>query len=76
MHAVILVTACCDERLELRSYFLRHIYIRLDVLTVQREQRLIKAYGLTMKTPNGVNVELDYGQEKCLRLVLGGTGTS
>ena len=33
-------------------------------------------YGLTMKTPNGVNVELDYGQEKCLRLVLGGTGTS
>jgi hypothetical protein len=24
------------------------------------EQRLIKAYGFTMKTPNGVNVGLDY----------------
>jgi hypothetical protein len=38
------------------------------------EQLLIKAYGFTMKTPNGVNIGLDYVQEKYVRLVRDGTG--
>ena len=33
VHAVILATACCDERLELLSYFLRHDILLGDVLT-------------------------------------------
>ena len=71
MYAVILATACCDERLELHSYFLIHIH--WDTCS-QCEQRLIKAYSFTMKTLNGVNVGLDYRQQKCLGLVRGGTG--
>jgi len=38
------------------------------------EQDLIKHYGFTLETPNGMHVGVDYGHEKYVRLVRDSTG--
>lgn len=40
----------------------------------ERDREVIRKYGFTLRTPNGVNISMDFGMEKYVRLVRESTG--